>query len=550
MLEDLNNTPSPTSDTDAQAQVSKQDIVQLGNPMEHEDTSLYPELPKTSSVQESGVKADDASATTPNEPSEAAEDKETPEPVDKTPLDPPYAALDFKMSEELFRAAQKSAPGSPGSYWGYSLYRGPDAAGNGRKPTVHYCRSKHTAERVCQQYFTDEKVLGFDLEWVAEASKASGARRNVSLIQVASPSRIALFHVALFSKTDDLVPPTFKKIMEDPEITKVGVWIKGDATRLRTHLGIESRGLMELSHLYRLVTYSRTGEFSNINKRLIPLATQVEQYLHLPMFKGQDVRSSDWTKQLSMEQVICKPKPINVSYDLNFYSCTIDSASDAYAGVHLYATLEHHRKQLVPCPPTPHHAELNLPIRLSDGSDLETDTEEENSDTPPDETPDASVILSPAARKRALRAHIQSSKLAVKQISKALRETAKILDVVIARDIRVEAAETWATAFIAENYASPNPAEPDSTTDKAKQGEGHARFIELRAYHLWHANQDLSTGDVAALLRNPPLKTTTVVEYIFNAVKLENLPVNDSRYSKEVIETKPGRWQKSRRSLA
>ncbi|KAF3025814.1 hypothetical protein E8E14_014658 [Neopestalotiopsis sp. 37M] len=529
MPKDLNDAPSPTSDTDAQAQVSKQDIVQLGNPMEHEDTSLYPELPKTSSVQESGVKADHASATTPNEPSEAAEDKETPEPVDKAPLDPPYAALDFKMSEELFRAAQKSAPGSPSSYWGYSLYRGPDAAGNGRKPTVHYCRSKHTAERVCQQYFTDEKVLGFDLEWVAEASKASGARRNVSLIQVASPSRIALFHVALFSKSDDLVPPTFKKIMEDPEITKVGVWIKGDATRLRTHLGIESRGLMELSHLYRLVTYSRTGEFSNINKRLIPLATQVEQYLHLPMFKGQDVRSSDWTKQLSMEQVIY-------------------SASDAYAGVHLYATLEHYRKQLVPCPPTPHHAELNLPIRLSDGSDLETDTEEENSDTPPDETPEASVILSPAARKRALRAHLQSSKLAVKQMSKALRETAKILDVVIARDIRVEAAETWATAFIAENYASPNPAEPEST--KAKEGEGHARFIELRAYHLWHANQDLSTGDVAALLRNPPLKTTTVVEYIFNAVKLENLPVNDSRYSKEVIETKPGRFQKSRRSLA
>lgn len=432
------------------------------------------------------------------------------------------------MSEELFRAAQKSPSGSPGSYWGYSLYRGPDAKGTVRKPTVHYCKSKHTAERVCQQYFADEKVLGFDLEWAADASKSSGPRRNVSLIQIASPSRIALFQVALFSKIDDLVPPTFKKIMEDPEITKVGVWIKGDATRLRTHLGIDSKGLMELSHLYRLVTFSRTGEFGNINKRLIPLATQVEQYLHLPMFKGQDVRSSDWTKELNMEQVIY-------------------SASDAYAGVHLYATLEHHRKQLVPCPPTPHHAELNLPIRLSDGSDLETDTEEENSDTPPDETPEAGVVLSPTARKRALQEHLRSCRTAVGRAARALRETEKILDAAIARDSRVDAAATWATAFIAENYAS-DPSEPDAT-NKAR-AEGHARFVELRAYHLWHANRDLGAGDVAALLRSPPLKTATVVDYIFNAVQLEKLPVNDLRYSKEIVETKPRNWQKYKRAPA
>ncbi|ETS79583.1 hypothetical protein PFICI_09436 [Pestalotiopsis fici W106-1] len=531
MLADSNNALLSTLDTEAQAQVSEQDVVQLGIPMELEDTSaLYPELPKIPIAQGTDAKADDAPANTPVDPDVAkkAKDETETETVIKKPLDLPFPALDFKMSEDLFRAAQKSAPGSPGSFWGYSLYRGPDATGNIRKPTVHYCRSKHTAERVCQQYFKDEKVLGFDLEWVAEASKSSGPRRNVSLIQVASPSRIALFHVALFSKIDDLVPPTFKKIMEDPEITKVGVWIKGDATRLRTHLGIDSKGLMELSHLYRLVTYSRTGEFRNINKRLIPLATQVEQYLHLPMFKGQDVRSSDWAKQLSMEQVIY-------------------SASDAYAGVHLYATLEHHRKQLVPCPPTPHHAELNLPIRLSDGLDLETDTEEENSETPPDETAEISTVLSPAARKRALKAHLRSCRAAVDQVAKALRETEKLLDAVIARDVRVEAAETWATAFITENYAS-DPAEPDST-NKAR-AEGHAKFIELRAYHLWHTNKDLSTGDVAALLRSPPLKTTTVADYIFNAVKLENLPVNDSRYSKEVIETKPGRWQKYRRSLA
>ena len=70
----------------------------------------------------------------------------------------------------------------------------------------------------------------------------------------------------------------------------------------------------------------------------------------------------------------------------------------------------------------------------------------------------------------------------------------------------------------------------------------------MRAYHLWHTNKDLGTGDVAALLRSPPLKTTTVVDYIFNAVKLENLPVNDLRYTKEIVETKPRNWQKYKRA--
>jgi exonuclease 3'-5' domain-containing protein 2 len=221
-------------------------------------------------------------------------------------LDPPYPALNYKMSEELFRAAKRAPAGTLESYWSYALYRGLDDAGLPQKPKVHYCRSKHTAEHVCQKYFVHEKVLGFDLEWMADASRSAGPRKNVSLIQLASPSRIALFHVALFSKEHDFVAPSFKKIMETPEITKVGVWIKGDATRLRTHLGIDSCGLMELSHLYKLVTYSRSGEFKNINKRLVPLATQVEKYLHLPMFKGQDVRSGDWSRPLAMDQVTCK----------------------------------------------------------------------------------------------------------------------------------------------------------------------------------------------------------------------------------------------------
>jgi exonuclease 3'-5' domain-containing protein 2 len=221
--------------------------------------------------------------------------------------DPPFIPLSYKMTKEAFKAARSAKPGSPASFWSYTQYRGPCPDGKGEevKVKVHYCRSKHTTERVCQ-YFLKEKVIGFDLEWCADATKAQGPRRNVCLAQMASESRIALFHISLYPKTDDLVAPSFRKIMEDPTISKAGVWIKGDCTRLRTYLGIQAKGQFELSNLYKLVRYSGTEQEALINKRLVPLATIVQDHLRLPMFKGQDVRSSDWSKPLRMDQIICK----------------------------------------------------------------------------------------------------------------------------------------------------------------------------------------------------------------------------------------------------
>lgn len=224
---------------------------------------------------------------------------------DDLPSEPPFTPLEFKIPSEAFRDASLAKPGTPESFWSYTLYRGPqESEDTENKVKVHYCKSLLTTERVCQ-YFLDEKVIGFDLEWAADANKAQGPRRNVSLVQIASPSRIALFHLALYPKKDNLVAPTLQKIMEEPNITKTGVFIKGDATRLRNFLGVESRGLFELSHLYKLVTYSSSGEVALVNKKLVSLAQQVQDVLHLPMFKGQDVRASDWSLPLKMDQIIC-----------------------------------------------------------------------------------------------------------------------------------------------------------------------------------------------------------------------------------------------------
>ncbi|KAI2641638.1 ribonuclease H-like protein [Hypomontagnella submonticulosa] len=439
-------------------------------------SSLYPKLEGLSlstlgrHVPNLDGAASDAADTVDEKVGVASADKPAISSEAKIPSEPPVAALPYKIVDGLFYAAKKATAGSTESFWSYTQYRGAAEDGTEQKVKVHYCRSAHTMERVCKEYFMGEKVLGFDLEWAADTMKWQGLKRNVSLIQLASPSRIGLFHLALFADKDDMVGPSFRAIMEDENITKVGVAIKGDTTRLRNYLDIDSKGLLELSHLYKLVTYSAEGRYNEINKRLVPLATQVEQYLRLPLYKGQDVRSSDWTKPLNMDQVIY-------------------SASDAYAGLQLYATLEHHRKQLDPCPPIPHHAERNLPIRLADGVELAT-----TDDPVVDATEEKDLEAAPA------KPRTSSSK----------PQTPK--------DSRVEIAEDRVTCY------------------KAAHPQARATFVQLRAYYMWH-DQGLEPQTIAQLLRDPPLKTNTVVGYILWAIQLERLPVDGERLRQEIAGT-------------
>lgn len=217
--------------------------------------------------------------------------------------DPRHNLLSAKspLGYHIPEAKMRNLMLSPSTYWHYSLYEGP----RGEKIKVHYCKSKETTDRVAG-LFLDQDVVGFDIEWKPQASSKAGIRKNVALIQLASEERIALFHLALFKGSntiDNFVAPNLWKVLESPNITKVGVAVKGDCTRLRRFMEINSRGLFELSHLYKLVKFS-TGDVTKINKVLVSLAQQVQEHLHLPLWKG-DVRNSDWTQELDYEQIRC-----------------------------------------------------------------------------------------------------------------------------------------------------------------------------------------------------------------------------------------------------
>ena len=208
-----------------------------------------------------------------------------------------------KSAPPLDDLIPEKSPDSLPEFWSYSSQKSPD----GKEIIVHYCKSLKSMEKVAK-LFADDKILGFDMEWKAQASASDSLQSNVSLIQIANRSRIALFQVAMFKPAKgvkDLVAPTLKKILESPNITKVGVSIKADCTRLRKFLKIDTRAIFELSHLHKLVKYCHSNP-RLINKRLVSLNDQVEEHFGLPLVKDESVRCSDWTVALNYPQVQCE----------------------------------------------------------------------------------------------------------------------------------------------------------------------------------------------------------------------------------------------------
>lgn len=220
------------------------------------------------------------------------------------PQGPPISDCEYNMSKELFEAALGSKADTPESFWTYTMYKKLLKGDATEGVKINYCTNQKTMEWVCEKYFQNETVLGFDLEWSTSPKKRPGVRDNVSLIQLASPSRIALFHAAVFP-SNDFSFPSLKKIMEDDKVSKVGVNIKADCTRLEQHTSIKTKGIFELSHLYKLVKHSKEKKFGLVNRKLVSLSTQTQEFLRLPLFKGKDVRMSRWSRPLVGKQISC-----------------------------------------------------------------------------------------------------------------------------------------------------------------------------------------------------------------------------------------------------
>ncbi|GAB7356464.1 hypothetical protein MBLNU459_g7228t2 [Dothideomycetes sp. NU459] len=450
-----------------------------------------------------------------------------------------HRPLRYQIPQEEFRNALLASKTSGAAFWKFSLYKSP----NGEKPTVHYCRKYQGAEEAAK-LFLNQSVLGFDIEWEMGARiGVNSIKENVSLIQIACEDRIALFQIATFQGEDELMPPSLKEILESPDITKVGVNIAGDFTRMRNCFGIQGQGLFELSHLYKVVRYS-ANEPTKVDKKPAKLSEQVENLLHLPLAKGE-VRTSAWSKMLSAEQI---------EY----------AANDAYAGFRVYDALEAKRKAMDPRPPRPAFYELDKPLILGNGEpaprairakrknvqaqvsdttesalvmngkplvseDVQEDDHEEEALSAPSDDEFYSCESDIADAEETCAIEQMGSKTTQQVGPSSIRSGA--------RAAKVEQQVSTATASARVSNSS-NPAPPELIRSEQWLAQWRAGLppdrpmrvtpAYMRAYALWQS-QRLELQQVAALLRQPPLALSSVASYVCLAVQQEGLPFDRKR---------------------
>lgn len=430
-------------------------------------------------------------------------------------------ALTFQIPKDDFRKALMASPSSTGANWSCSLYKDPE--GNGVKR--HYCTTYEQTETQAKN-FLDAKVLGFDLEWEPNAwpGKAS-AKRCVSLIQIASEDRVGLFQVALFKgdSAAELMPPLLRKILESPDIVKAGVNIGNDASRLEKCLGVNMRGLFELSHIYKVITYGETAPHK-VNRRPYRLADQVKEALHLPLAKGE-VRVSAWSKRLNPQQV---------EY----------AANDAYAGFRLYHAFEAKRKTMTPPPPGPAFWELHEPLVLGDGTKIYPASTRPN-EQPARQAPEKEQVDDDEADEEFFDA-VEDME-ALEQVAAGVPLAGiqvKYPDLPTFEDLHISQKNN--------DIAAPKPAAatnnkfPSSEAFLASEWAAQYRDSHqpirasqptLRAYHVWQV-QGFTPKQTAALLREEPLSLNTVASYVAEAVVKQELEFDRERM-REVMEILP-----------
>lgn len=181
--------------------------------------------------------------------------------------------------------------------------------------------------------------------------------------------------------------------------------------------------------------------------------------------------------------------------------------------------LDHKRRSLDPVPPLPHPAELKLPIVVVHKTSPVTDEEVETS---LDEYESGDEFV--AVVKESLSVEDDDVAIAVTTTTttsiKTTVSTSKQKQAQ-PQDPRVAEAESLARQYSLDHKNAKTP------------------VYALRAYYLWYKNEDTGPEKVAALLRDPPLSTSTVVNYITNAIKTDKLPFDKRRLREEILATLP-----------
>ena len=218
-----------------------------------------------------------------------------------------------------------------------SLFRGPDD----RKVKILYSQDLVTSELIAR-LFRNEAIVGFDMEWIYPAPADPTLQELVSLIQVASEDKVALFHIGRHAGNtpDELIAPSLRRLIENHDIRKTGQSIMGDCARLRDYFGLHARALSELSYFHILVS---NDPGSSMTTRYVRggLRFFVEHYFPGLTLEKDSTMHEEWTQ------------PLNERHR-NY------AAADVYASLMVWHRMNAARLVLYPRPPLPRNADEYL----------------------------------------------------------------------------------------------------------------------------------------------------------------------------------------------
>ncbi|KAH9077699.1 ribonuclease H-like protein [Lactarius deliciosus] len=171
------------------------------------------------------------------------------------------------------------------------------------RPKVIYIKREDQADDMVASL---NGAIGLDLEWPFSRDRTGVEKEGkVALVQLCDADIILLIHVSKMESVYTLSLSRaylyqLSELIESSKVPKMGVNIRNDGRKLFCDYGILSSNLIELGALAGQIDSS----FASIFKRpIVSLASVVSYHLKKALDKGP-VRTSDWSKDLTREQMI------------------------------------------------------------------------------------------------------------------------------------------------------------------------------------------------------------------------------------------------------
>ncbi|KAI8619632.1 ribonuclease H-like domain-containing protein [Chytriomyces sp. MP71] len=166
-------------------------------------------------------------------------------------------------------------------------------------------------------------IVSMDCEWNV-VMRRGHKQPPVSLVQIYNGSQIGLFRINKLTRDfSTRLPRAMSEWMENPNVRKVGMNIRGDANKLNRDFGVHLAEYIELSHLAKETFPEK------LNSARPSLKLLTELFLGHTLDKSSDLRCTNWDLKHDLSEEL-------LQY----------AATDALAGLEVYRAM--HRLRWCP----------------------------------------------------------------------------------------------------------------------------------------------------------------------------------------------------------